>query len=919
MTQNRQSRNSSVANRLMLGVALIALAAFGVTAATSYWKSSKALLAVSQSELENLTQFEAQRLAVEMSRTYDAVQTMAENLEMQRGQISRAAVDQTFKQQMELHPERAGMCVLFEPDAFDGKDAEFVNAPSHDATGRFMSYWARVGDKLVTEPLRDYEDPDLGAWYVTPKTLKKPVVIEPYPYEVGGKTLLLTTIAIPVMEGDKVLGVVTSDFELSSLQQRVAQLRPMGVGRAELLSPMGTVVASPDPASVGRKREDAVAKAIMEATSQDKLYTDFQADAQGMVKVYAPLQVGENNRRFSLGVLVPRSLLTAPARSQLMLVVLIGLLAAAALCAGLYLLLRGMVLRPLAEAVRVSGDVADGRLDTRIPELRNDELGQLLLAQRRMVDQLRERSDRDRARAAEDLRIRTALDEVTTHVMIADAGLNIIYANRPLMEMLGRAEQDLRRDLPQFDMKTLVGSNIDVFHKHPAHQRKLLGALQSTYRGEIHVGGHLMRLIVNPVTDAGGQRVGYVVEWSDRTVEAQVEQEVSGIIEDAVNGDLSGRIPLAGKTGFLLQLSEQMNNLLAAISGSVEQVSGVLRALSQGDLAHRMEGDYQGVFARMRDDANATVAQLTGIVGDIQQAAGNINAAASEIASGNDDLSRRTEQQAASLEETAASMEELTSTVKQNAENARQANQLAQGAAGVAAQGGKVVEQVVATMGSIEASSKKIADIISVIDGIAFQTNILALNAAVEAARAGEQGRGFAVVAGEVRALAQRSASAAKEIKQLIEESVDKVTDGSELVRQAGSTMGEIVTSVQRVTDIMADISAASQEQSSGIEQVNQTVTQMDETTQQNAALVEEATAAARSMEEQARQLVEAVAMFRLESSAARPAVRAPASEVSAAAPKEAPSQPAKKPTAAPKPPRRSAPPAAEGDHWQEF
>ncbi|OLK01661.1 methyl-accepting chemotaxis protein, partial [Xanthomonas oryzae] len=276
--------------------------------------------------------------------------------------------------------------------------------------------------------------------------------------------------------------------------------------------------------------------------------------------------------------------------------------------------------------------------------------------------------------------------------------------------------------------------------------------------------------------------------------------------------------------------------------------------------------------------------QLAEIVNGIKQSAVSIKGAASEIASGNQDLSQRTEQQAASLEETAASMEELTSTVKQNAENARQANQLAIGAASVASQGGEIVGKVVQTMSGIEASSKKIADIISVIDGIAFQTNILALNAAVEAARAGEQGRGFAVVASEVRTLAQRSSGAAKEIKELIDDSVQRVTDGSVLVHSAGTTMGEIVASVQRVTDIMGEISAASQEQSAGIEQVNQTVTQMDETTQQNAALVEEATAAARAMEEQAQQLTEAVALFRLSNdvqtlTGAAPAVRHPAAK----------------------------------------
>ncbi|MDR0256060.1 MAG: methyl-accepting chemotaxis protein, partial [Stenotrophomonas maltophilia] len=270
------------------------------------------------------------------------------------------------------------------------------------------------------------------------------------------------------------------------------------------------------------------------------------------------------------------------------------------------------------------------------------------------------------------------------------------------------------------------------------------------------------------------------------------------------------------------------------------------------------------------------------------------------------------------LEETAASMEELTSTVRQNAEHARQANQLAIGAHGVASQGGDVVGQVVTTMSAIEASSKKIAEIISVIDGIAFQTNILALNAAVEAARAGEQGRGFAVVASEVRTLAQRSAAAAKEIKGLIDDSVGKVAEGSALVHKAGATMGEIVASVQRVTDIMAEISAASQEQSAGIEQVNQTVVQMDETTQQNAALVEEATAAARAMEDQAGQLADAVAIFRLDNqvSAAVKAVAAraePARITTVARPQ---------PTSTPAPVRRSSNAstfAASDSDWQEF
>ncbi len=304
--------------------------------------------------------------------------------------------------------------------------------------------------------------------------------------------------------------------------------------------------------------------------------------------------------------------------------------------------------------------------------------------------------------------------------------------------------------------------------------------------------------------------------------------------------------------------------VIRAIVRPLDKAIAIADAVASGDLTSRIDttatnetGHLMQALKRMNDN-------LVDLVGKVRTGTDTISTASSEIASGNADLSQRTEEQASSLEETASSMEELTSTVKQNADNARQANQLAAGASEVAVKGGAVVGQVVQTMNEINESSKKIVDIISVIDSIAFQTNILALNAAVEAARAGEQGRGFAVVATEVRTLAQRSAAAAKEIKELISASVDKVEDGTRLVDEAGTTMDEIVSSVQRVTDIMAEISAASQEQSSGIEQVNQAITQMDDVTQQNAALVEEASAAAESMRDQAQSLTQAVTVFKL-------------------------------------------------------
>ncbi len=390
-----------------------------------------------------------------------------------------------------------------------------------------------------------------------------------------------------------------------------------------------------------------------------------------------------------------------------------------------------------------------------------------------------------------------------------------------------------------------------------------------------------------------------------------INTEIKRLAAAAAAGDFSARGDAAHFQHDFRLMVQDLNAMMEVSDRNLGQLSTLLQTIAAGDLSARMNGEFHGVFATMRDDANATADQLADIVGRIQSAALSINTATTEIAAGNDDLSRRTEQQAASLEETAASMEELTSTVKQNAEHARQANQLAVGAAAVASQGGDVVGQVVTTMSGIEISSKKIADIISVIDGIAFQTNILALNAAVEAARAGEQGRGFAVVASEVRTLAQRSAGAAKEIKHLIDDSVARVAEGSALVDRAGQTMQEIVSSVQRVTDIMGEIAAASQEQSSGIEQVNQTVTHMDEATQQNAALVEEASASARALEEEARRLGEAAAVFRLGTGAGSPAAAAP---VRAA---RAPSRSAAaRPAALPAAGKRAA--VAETD-WAEF
>jgi methyl-accepting chemotaxis protein len=446
--------------------------------------------------------------------------------------------------------------------------------------------------------------------------------------------------------------------------------------------------------------------------------------------------------------------------------------------------------------------------------------------------------------------------------MIADANNVICYMNRSVNKMMRDAERDLQKDLPNFRSDRLISAKIDQFHKNPSYQTHMLAELKGTHVADIIVGGRSMRLLANPLLDETGQRIGAVVEWNDRTAEVAIEQETTAVVDSAGRGDFTQRLSLQGREGFFKQLAENINRLVDNSDVALNDVVRVLGALAKNDLTETIESDYDGTFGRLKDDSNATVASLTNTVIEIKAAADNVSTSAREISAGNSDLSKRTEVQASSLEETAAAMEELTATVRQNSENARQANELAIGASGIAVKGGEVVGEVVETMAAINASAKKIVDIISVIDGIAFQTNILALNAAVEAARAGEQGRGFAVVAGEVRTLAQRSAAAAKEIKSLIGDSVEKTTTGRELVDQAGATMAEIVASVKRVTDIMGLIATASQEQGNGIEQVNASITQMDKVTQQNAALVEEVAASAMALEERARSLVDMVGVF---------------------------------------------------------
>lgn len=677
-------------------------------------------------------------------------------------------------------------------------------------------------------------------------------------------------IASPIYDGDKLVSVLVFQMPVDNINRIMQQSAGLGDSGEAFL------VATDDQKMRSQSRLDSSNTILDQKIDLNSLET---SSPDGSASLLAMNRRG-NQSFISLAPLAIKDLnwkLVAEIEEQEAMSVMndlyIGLciiliLSLAASLAATNIVVRN-ISKPIINAAGIAVNISNGTLDNDIAVESNDETGLLLKALMDMQTNLKKRIESDHHTLINTGRIKQALDNVSSGVVIADNLGEIIYMNESVSNLMRNAEDAIRTEIPTFNLDKLSGSSFDVFYMKAKCSQEELASLTDTHIENVEIGNRHLRIISNPVFDGNNNRIGTVAEWIDRTQEVAMEAEIQGIVNASLSGDLSQRISLTDKTGFLEKLSSDVNDLVDVSDRVINDTVSALSSLSKGDLSQTINSDYSGSFELLKRHTNTTLSKLTSIVREISVSANDIRSESHVLRENNVNLGKHTSDQFSHLESTSETMADIATTANQNEKSILSANQLAINAREQAVKGGEVVNMAVAAMDDIKASSEKITDIIGVIEDIAMQTNLLALNAAVEAARAGEQGNSFAVVAAEVRTLAIRSGTAASDIKSLINNSVLQIHAGTKHVENSGKSLEDIVTSVKSVSGIISEITQTSKEQFIGITQVNKAINMLDDMTKENTSLLEQTMASSKDIDLQVDNLTELIAYFTFEKKAA--------------------------------------------------
>ncbi len=697
-------------------------------------------------------------------------------------------------------------------------------------------------------------------------------------------------IGMPVMDGDLAVGVLVFQMPISRINALMQDATGLGESGESYIVGQDFLMRSDsrfsDESTILQRSVDTEpARLALKGEKGAVVAPDYRG--VDVKSIYGPLEF--MNIRWAILSEIDEAEYSAPidaVRNNMLIVGTLLLLIVAAI--GVYFsrqLVNGL-LAIISSAKRLS----EGDTETAIPmQEKLDEVGDMAraikvfqdnaiemkgleLERLKKQDEEKKRQEEEKINiakqlevAAANMRVKIALDNCAASVLVTDGDGEILYVNKALSNLLAIRQSEIQQSYTQLDAKNLIGQMLPPMMKAAGFEQNLLSAAQSNLKERLVFGGVSFDVIFSAVKDENGEVIGITLEWEDVTEELSVREEIDAMVTAVVAGDFTKSVSIDGKTGFMKRLAMAMNDLNDTVNSVITEVGKGLAALANGDLNHRINTEYEGTFDQLKSDSNRTAEQLNDIVTRIISSSVSIGGAADKITEGSRGLTQRTETQAANLQESAASMEELSTIVKQNAANAGNANKLAIEAHKVAENGGEVVEKSISAMAEIENSSHKVSEIIGVIDEIAFQTNLLALNASVEAARAGEAGKGFAVVAAEVGTLAQRTATAAKDVKSLITNSEKQIKGGVSLTNETGAALKEIVGAIKKATDIIGEISVASEEQSQGIQETNNAIADMDQMTQQNASLVMESLNSAENLSVEAQSLNELISFFRSE------------------------------------------------------